>query len=237
MPYEKHVEQTVVEKTEQPGHSSTHHAPAQRTVAREQEEVVHKEFTHTDIRVPHIDAPPPIIAASAVGLAEEIVSHGFQASAARISGASTEVDMRPSPKLAEEARRDAERYQKEHEMINRQAEATLQKKAEEYRHQTEAEAEKIRRELEKQHERDIQFRKDLIDQTIEKQKREVDLEAKMAKRELDREAQLAKEALERSRMATNVEVTLDTAAGHTVSGGTTVSSVDKVETVRERKHH
>ncbi|OQV15592.1 hypothetical protein BV898_10311 [Hypsibius exemplaris] len=53
----------------------------------------------------------------------------------------------------------------------------------------------------------------------------------MAKRELDREGQLAKEALERSRLATNVEVNFDSAAGHTVSGGTTIHS-DKMEIKR-----
>jgi len=194
-----------------------------------QEQVTHTEFTHSEVKAPLIHPAPPIIATGSAGLAEEIVGQGFTASAARISGASSEVNIQASPALVEAARRDQERYQLEQGAIAQRHEKDLEQKTEAYRKTAEAEAEKIRKELEKQHARDVEFRKDMVESAIERQKREVDLEANMAKRELDREGQLAKEALERSRLSTNVEVNFDSAAGHTVSGGTTVSKSEKIE--------
>jgi len=164
-----------------------------------------------------------------------MVGSGFTASASRITGTSAEANIHMTPEMIEQAKKDEERYRREHDAIAQQHDKELERKTEQYRKQAELEAEKIRKELEKQHQKDIDFRKDLIDSTIQRQKAEVDLEAKMAKRELEREAQLAKDALERSKLATNVEVDFQSAVGHTVSGGTTISQAETKTKIEQRK--
>nr|WBQ85675.1 CAHS 1b [Paramacrobiotus areolatus] len=95
-----------------------------------------------------------------------MVGSGFTASAARITGTSQEACVTATPQMQEQARKDEERYHREHDAIAQQHEKDLEKKTEAYRKQAEAEAEKIRKELEKQHARDVEFRKDIVDTTI-----------------------------------------------------------------------
>lgn len=204
--------------------------PCQEEQIRQEEQ--NSSYLHTEVRAPMPNIPPPMMSGSA-GLGQALVGEGFQASAARISGGSQEMNVQPSEKLLQEAAMDKERYGREQEAIQNRLQSETERKTEAYRKTAEAEAERIRKELEKQHERDIEFRKDLVQGTIESQKKQVELEAIMAKRELDREGKLARDALEQSKMATNVEVNFDSAAGHTVSGGQTVSQSIKV--TKEKK--
>lgn len=192
---------------------------------REKEENV--SYTHTQVRAPVPNIPAPFISSSA-GLSQELVGEGFTASAARISGGSQECQIQLTPEMQKQAQMDQERYQRELAAINERHQRDIEGKTEAYRKQAEIEAERIRKELEQQHYRDIEFRKNLVAGTIDTQKKQVELEAMMAKRELDREGKLARDALEQSKMTTNVEVNFDAAAGHTQSGGTTVSQSEKI---------
>lgn len=184
-------------------------------------------YTHTDVRTNVPNLAPPIISTSAAGLGEQLVGQGFAASAARISGQSSEAHVQMTPEMEAEARKDREKYEKEIQAINARHEKDIEGKTEDYRKQAEAEAERLRKELEKQHQRDIEFRKSLVQGTIDNQKKQVELESTMAKRELDREGKLAQDALEKSKMSTDAQVTFDSSVGKTISGGTTVSQSER----------
>ena len=88
---------------------------------------------------------------SPAGLGQALAGEGFTASAARISGASQEVNVQPSPQLLKEAEMDRERYAREQDAINSRHMSETERKTEAYRKTAEAEAERIRKELEKQH--------------------------------------------------------------------------------------
>nr|P0CU46.1 RecName: Full=Cytosolic-abundant heat soluble protein 86272; Short=CAHS 86272; AltName: Full=Cytosolic-abundant heat soluble protein b; Short=SAHS-b; AltName: Full=Tardigrade-specific intrinsically disordered protein CAHS 86272; Short=TDP CAHS 86272 [Hypsibius exemplaris] len=223
--YEKKVERTEVVYGGDRRVEGSASASAEKTT----------NYTHTEIRAPMVNPLPPIISTGAAGLAQEIVGEGFTASATRISGAAATTQVLESQASREQAFKDQEKYSREQAAIARAHDKDLEKKTEEYRKTAEAEAEKIRKELEKQHARDVEFRKDLVESAIDRQKREVDLEAKYAKKELEHERELAMNALEQSKMATNVQVQMDTAAGTTVSGGTTVSEHTEVHDGKEKK--
>lgn len=218
--YEKKVEHTTNV------HGGDRHAATGAGHVEKQEQ--NSSYTHTEVRAPLINPLPPIISTGAAGLAQEMVGEGFSASAARISGTEAHVGIHESQHSREQAAKDQGQYLREQDSIARAQEKDVEKKTEAYRKTAEAEAEKIRKELEKQHARDVDFRKDLVESAIDRQKREVDLEAKYAKKELEHERELAMEGLEQSKLATNVQVSMDTAAGTTVSGGTIVSQHNEV---------
>nr|WBQ85739.1 CAHS 8a [Macrobiotus pallari] len=117
---------------------------------REQSEVKQSSYMHTEVKTPMMNLPTPFISTS-LGLAQQLLGEGFQASVARISGASEESTVQDYPQLEEETRRDLEAKQREQDMLAQMFEKELQRKTEAYRKQQEIETERIRKELEKQH--------------------------------------------------------------------------------------
>jgi len=186
----------------------------------------HSSYVHTEVKAP-LQLKQPVFVTSSHGFAQELIGEGFQASISRFTGASQESEIYESPKLLEEAKRDYEAKQKEQEVLRAQFEKELERKTELYRVAAEVESEKIRKELEKQHLRDVEFRKELADLAVENQKKQIDIESRYAKRELDRQRQMARESLERSKFNQKIEVNLDSAAGHTQSGASTVAESEK----------
>lgn len=193
-------------------------------------------YTHTEAKSALHQPPAPIILSGAEGIAQEFLGQGFTASAARISGATANVQMVETPEMREKNRVDQEKFAREEEAIRKAQEKDISKKTDAYRKEAEEQAEKIRKELEKQHERDIEFRKDMVESAIDRQEREVDLEAKRARSELERERRMATEALDSSKLRTDIQVTLATAAGETVSGGSTMSQHTEKQVTVEEKH-
>nr|WBQ85718.1 CAHS 7a [Macrobiotus pallari] len=147
---------------------------------------------------------------------------------ARITNASQQQQIHESPEIAAEAQRDYVQKMKEQEQLAQEFERELEHRTIVYRKQQEAETERIRKELEKQHLRDVEFRQNLADLAVEQQKKQVDLETRYAKRELDRQRRMARDALERTKLSENIQVEIDSGAGNTVSGASTVAETEKV---------
>jgi hypothetical protein len=193
-------------------------------------------YTHTEAKSALHQPPAPIILSGAEGISQEFLGQGFSASAARISGTTANVQMVETPEMREKIRAEQEKYAREEAAIAQAQQKDVNKKTDAYRKEAEEQAEKIRKELEKQHERDIEFRKDMVESAIDRQKREIDLEAKKAKSELENERVMATEALDSSKLRTDIKVSLATAAGETVSGGSTVSQHTEKTVTVEDKH-
>nr|WBQ85735.1 CAHS 8b [Macrobiotus joannae] len=174
----------------------------------EQSDAKHTSYTHTEVKAPLMNLPTPFISSS-MGLAQQLVGEGFQASMSRISGASEEFMVGDFPEIEEEARKDCDAKQREQDLMAQMFEKELQRKTEAYRKQQEIETERIRKELEKQHLRDVEFRKELMEQAIENQKRQIELEAKYAKKELERERLRARMTLDKSKFHTDIRVSAD----------------------------
>lgn len=200
-------------------------------LSKEAQEVQNSSYTKTDVKVTAPNLVPPFISTSVN--AKDLVGEGFQASVARITGASDELDVEDTPEMIAEARNDSVAKAKEQELLNAYFEKELEKKSEAYRKQQEIETEKIRKELEQQHLKDVEFRKELMEAAIENQKKQIDLEARYAKKELERERVKARLVLDKSKFHSDIQVNMNAAAGNTQSGSqqTVVSESEKIQAV------
>lgn len=186
------------------------------------DQVVNTSFTHTEARAPLYTPPAPTMLVTA-NLAQDLVGESQTQSSARIVSTAQDVSIPEAGYLAEEARQDEEKKRRELAELEVKNVKETERQTEQYRKEAEEKAEKIRRELEAQHAKDVEFRKNLVQQAVDTQKKQIDVEEKFAKKELDRERKIAESALDQSRLQTVAEVSLDTAAGKATSSGTVVS--------------
>jgi F0F1-type ATP synthase membrane subunit b/b' len=175
--------------------------------------------THTEIRAPiiHPSSAGGISVSGLSGLAKEVMGEGMTASVERIEVNNRDEAIMETPEQAEEFRKHQEKYLKGQQAIREKHEKDIARLTEEYRKKTEQEAEKIRKQMERQHERDVDFRKQLVEDAIKRQKEELALEAKYAVKEMERQRDLALDALDCSRIHTDISVNLNTTAGQTSS--------------------
>ncbi|GAV06214.1 CAHS3 [Ramazzottius varieornatus] len=124
------------------------------------------------------------------------------------------------------------RYKAKVEQLARQDEQDAGMRAAQYREEVERDAELIRQILERQHIRDLEFRKEMVENQVNRQEREIQLEAEYAMRALELERNAAKEALESAKAQTNVNVKVESAIGTTVSKGAIQTSADKSSTTK-----
>ncbi|GAU90929.1 CAHS7 [Ramazzottius varieornatus] len=209
-------------------------APAQPqvTAATHKDLIGHRAQTYSSINPPAIHLSPVLVSPGTMGPADEIVGHGLVASAACVSATATPFVFETAEQ-AEKSLKDREDYLREQEKISLEHEKKLEKLTDSYRKSTEEEAERIRKELEKQHERDVAFRKDVLNSTIDRQQKEVDLQVKYAKKQLEHEREMAIHALEEAKAQAEVHVQMDTAAGTTFSDVN--SSASETPQIKEKK--
>jgi hydroxylamine reductase (hybrid-cluster protein) len=164
----------------------------------------------------HDPSPPNVapVSSQITGLAQ---GEAFSASAYSMSGTDTRAVSGETPEMREKMQNVYEKHQQERDAIAIASQKELAQKTEDYRSAAEDQAEKIRKELEKQQNRDVEFRKELVDSAIDRQKREIDLAYKLGKKELEHNREVAKETIDSSKRRTEFQVNMATAAGETIS--------------------
>uniref|UniRef100_P0CU47 Cytosolic-abundant heat soluble protein 89226 n=1 Tax=Hypsibius exemplaris TaxID=2072580 RepID=CAHS5_HYPEX len=133
--------------------------------------------------------------------------------------ATTDLHLASEAQINDMGPEEYERYRAKVEALARIHEDETSRKAAAYRNAVEADAELIRQTLERQHMRDIEFRKDLVESSVDRQQQEIRLEAEYAMRALEQERVNARAALDQAMASTNIDVNIDSAIGTTHSQG------------------
>nr|WBQ85701.1 CAHS 6a [Acutuncus antarcticus] len=170
--------------------------------------------TFTDDRA--LTIPAPVVAPQIHGMTQSM--HLTGGASAEIH-ATTDVNLATESQLKDMGPEEYERYRMKVESLARQQELELSQKASTYRNQVEKDAELIRQTLERQHIRDIEFRKDMVEASVDRQQQEIQLEAEYAMRTLENERAAAQAALEQAKMSSHIDVNIDSAIGTTHSHG------------------
>lgn len=194
--------------------------------------MAHERSGYTYTQDKEINIAGPMLAPPIPSGTHDLLVQGSGGAHAEIHS-STNVDLLSMEEVDKLGPEEYARYRAKVEDLARQHEADVAGKAAQYRNLVEADAELIRRTLERQHIRDIEFRKDMVESSVDRQQHEIQLEAEYAMRALENEREAARRALEQAKMQTNIDVRVDSAIGTTVSKGnvTTTSEHSSAEKV------